>query len=173
MAPCVRAHSRTTSAAAFHSSAVELGVGRLPRPFSPRQLAVSGGARGPGTGDPEREGTASGEGKCISPSRGGGPGGKSVVSKILTGSGCLCLWVPRGHGESWTDQLRTPLILPLPSRQQWAVREHHQRLYSCTLCQTMEPGKRALHTLTPPRSATGQVPAFHLTALLRVIRWSR
>ncbi len=32
------------------------------------------------------------------------------------------------HGESWTDQLRTPIILPLASRQQWAVREHHQRL---------------------------------------------
>ncbi len=38
-------------------------------------LAVSRGARGLGTGDPEREGTASGEGKCISPSPGGGPGG--------------------------------------------------------------------------------------------------
>ncbi len=38
-------------------------------------LAVSRGARGLGTGDPEREGTASGEGKCISPPPGGGPGG--------------------------------------------------------------------------------------------------
>ncbi len=37
----------------------------------------------------------------------------------------------------------------------------------------MEAGKHALHTQTPPRSATGQVPAFHLTALLRVHRWSR
>ncbi len=49
-------------------------------------------------------------------------------SKISTGSGCLCLWVPRGLGESWTNQLRTTLILPLASRQQWAVRERHQRL---------------------------------------------
>ncbi len=37
----------------------------------------------------------------------------------------------------------------------------------------MEPGKRAPHTQTPPRSATGQVPAFHLAALPRVCRWSR
>ncbi len=94
------------------------------------------------------------------------------LTKILTGSGCLCLWVPRGHGESWTDQLRTPLILLLASRQQWAVRESHQRLYSSTLCQTMEPGKRAPHTQTPPWPATGQVPVFHLAALPRVRRWS-
>jgi len=45
--------------------------------------------------------------------------------------------------------------------------------YPCTLCQTMEAGKCAPHTQTPPRSATGQVPAFHLAALLRVHRWSR
>ncbi len=37
----------------------------------------------------------------------------------------------------------------------------------------MEAGKRAPHTQTPPRSATGKVPAFHLAALLRVRRWSR
>ncbi len=37
----------------------------------------------------------------------------------------------------------------------------------------MEAGKRAPHTQTPPRSTTGQVPAFHLAALLRVRRWSR
>ncbi len=37
----------------------------------------------------------------------------------------------------------------------------------------MEAGKRAPHTQTPPWSATGQVPAFHLAALLRVRRWSR
>ncbi len=37
----------------------------------------------------------------------------------------------------------------------------------------MEAGKRAPHTQTPRRSATGQVPAFHLAALLRVRRWSR
>ncbi len=47
-----------------------------------------------------------------------------------------------------------------PSRQQ-------------TLCQIMEAGKRAPHTQTPPRSVTGQVPAFHLSALPRVCRWSR
>ncbi len=84
---------------------------------------------------------------------------------VHSGSGCLCLWVPRGHGESWTDQL----ILPLAS----SGLEPRQRLYSRTLCQTMEPGKRAPHTQTPPRSATGQVPAFHLAALPRVRRWSR
>ncbi len=44
--------------------------------------------------------------------------------------------------------------------------------YSRTLCQTMEPGKRAPHTQTHPRSAKGQVPAFHLVALPRVCRWS-
>ncbi len=48
---------------------------------------------------------------------------------------------------------------PDPTRQQ-------------TLCQIMEAGKRAPHTQTPPRSATGQVPAFHLAALPRVRRWS-
>ncbi len=36
----------------------------------------------------------------------------------------------------------------------------------------MEPGKRAPHTQTPPRSAMGQVPAFHLVALPRVCPWS-
>ncbi len=45
--------------------------------------------------------------------------------------------------------------------------------YSRTLCQIMEAGKRAPHIQTPPRSATGQVPAFHLAALPRVSRWSR
>ncbi len=46
--------------------------------------------------------------------------------------------------------------------------------YSRTLCQIMEAGKRASHTQThPPRSATSQVPAFHLAALPRVRRWSR
>ncbi len=35
---------------------------------------------------------------------------------------------------------------------QVTVQEHHQRLYSRTLCQTMEPGKHAPHTQTPPRS---------------------
>ncbi len=33
-----------------------------------------GGARGPGTGDPEREGNASGDGKCTFPSPVRGPG---------------------------------------------------------------------------------------------------
>ncbi len=47
------------------------------------------------------------------------------------------------------------------------------KCYSCTLCQIMEAGKRAPHTQSPPRSATGQVPAFHLAALPRVRRWSR
>ncbi len=45
--------------------------------------------------------------------------------------------------------------------------------YSRTLCQIMEACKRAPHTQTPPRSATGQVPALHLAALPRVRRWSR
>ncbi len=45
--------------------------------------------------------------------------------------------------------------------------------YSRTLCQIMEAGKHAPHTQTPPRSAMGQVPAFHLAALPRVRRWSR
>ncbi len=75
-APCIHPRSRTASAAASKSGAVELGVGR-PRPAhpGPRLLVVSGGARGLRTGDPERERTSSGEGKCISPSPGGGPGG--------------------------------------------------------------------------------------------------
>ncbi len=42
----------------------------------------------------------------------------------------------QSHGESRTDQHRTTLILPLTSRQQWAVQECHQRPYSRTLCQT-------------------------------------
>ncbi len=42
--------------------------------------------------------------------------------------------------------------------------------YSRTLYQIMEAGK---HTQAPPRSATGQVPAFHLAALPRVRRWSQ
>ncbi len=98
--PCIHPRSRTVSAAASKSGAVELGLGRPPRPSWP-------------------------------PSTGGRLEGRvdnQFFSKISTGSGCLCLWVPRGHGESWTNQLRTTLILPLASRQQWAVRERHQRL---------------------------------------------
>ncbi len=45
--------------------------------------------------------------------------------------------------------------------------------YSRTLCQIMEAGKCAPHTQTPPRSATGQIPAFHLAALPWISRWSR
>ncbi len=62
-----------------------------------------------------------------------------------------------------------------PSRQQAAVGGSRASSigYSRTLCQIMEAGKCAPHTQTPPRSATGQVPAFHLAALLRVRRWSR
>ncbi len=45
--------------------------------------------------------------------------------------------------------------------------------YSRTLLPIIEAGKRAPHTQNHPRSATGQVPAFHLAALPRVRRWSR
>ncbi len=45
--------------------------------------------------------------------------------------------------------------------------------YSRTLCQIMEAGKCAPHTQTAPRSATGQVSAFHLAALPWVRRWSQ
>ncbi len=38
--------------------------------------------------------------------------------------------------------------------------------YSRTLCQIMEAGKRAPHTQTPPRSATGQVPMVPLVRCL-------
>ncbi len=48
-----------------------------------------------------------------------------------------------------------------PSRQQAAVGG------------SRASSKASPHTQTPPRSATGQVPAFHLAAPLRVRRWSR
>ncbi len=90
--------------------------------------------------------------------------------KNLDRKRCFCLWVPRGLGESWTNQ--TSNHTHPPSRQQAAVggSRASSKAYSRTLCQIMESGKRAPHTQTPPRSATGQVPAFHLAALLRVRR---
>ncbi len=42
------------------------------------------------------------------------------------------------HGRTNTGPHSSP---SLASRQQWAVRERHQRPYSRTLCQTVEPGK--------------------------------
>ncbi len=76
-------------------------------------------------------------------------------SKISTGSGCLCLWVPGGLGESWTNQLRTTLILPLASRQQWAVRERHQRLLhapSAKLWKQVNVHRTLRPLLGPPRA---------------------
>ncbi len=61
-----------------------------------------------------------------------------------------------------------------PSRQQAAVgssRASSKATHAPSA--NLEAGKRAPHTQTSPRSATGQVPAFHLAALLRVRRWSR
>ncbi len=59
------------------------------------------------------------------------------------------------------------------SGSQEGMESHGRITHSRTLCQIMEAGKRAPHIQTPPRSATGQVPAFHLAALPRVRRWSR
>ncbi len=61
-----------------------------------------------------------------------------------------------------------------PSRQQAAVggsRASSKATHAPSA--NLEAGKRAPHTQTSPRSVTGQVPAFHLAALLRVRRWSR
>ncbi len=75
-APCIHPRSRTASAAAPKSGAVELGVCRPPRPSWPPSTGGKQRSKRPRDGRPrEREGTASGEGKCISPSPGGGPGG--------------------------------------------------------------------------------------------------
>ncbi len=61
---------------ASKSSAVELGVDRPPRLSWPPSTGGKQRSKRPRDGRPrEREGTASGEGKCISPSPGGGPGG--------------------------------------------------------------------------------------------------
>ncbi len=45
------------------------------------------------------------------------------------------------ESRGWTNT-RSHSSSSLASRQQRAVRERHQRPYSRTLCQTMEPGKR-------------------------------
>ncbi len=58
-----------------------------------------------------------------------------------------------------------------PSRQQAAV--GWSLVKGSTHAPSAKLGKRAPHTQTPPRSATGQVPAFHLAALPQVRRWSR
>ncbi len=71
--------------------------------------------------------------------------------KISTGSYCLCRWVPRGHGESRTDEYRTTLILPLASRQQWAVRRMR---WSWSLQPIWRQGFTAL-TSWCPRKAVG------------------
>ncbi len=144
--PCVRPSSRTASAAASRSGAVELGVGRPPHPSGPpSNLAESGKARGLRTGDPEGKRTASGDGGCTSPSPGGGPGGESFGLKknkksrqevVLSASGSQ--EGMESHGRTNTGPHSSP---SLASRQQWAVRERHQRPYSRTLCQTVEPGK--------------------------------
>ncbi len=76
-------------------------------------------------------------------------------------SSFLCLWVPRGHGESRTDQHRITLIL-LSCQQ--AVREHHQSPYSCTLCQTMEPGKLCT-AHSNPASVRPRSGSLHSTSL--------
>ncbi len=83
-----------------------------------------------------------------------------------------------GSQEAWRvmdESTSDHLILPLASRQQWAVRERHQRLLT-PLCQIMEAGKRAPHTQTPPRSRHGPgpcIPPCFPTAVRRWSRWSR
>ncbi len=89
------------------------------------------------------------------------------LTKISTGSGCL--WVPRGHGQINSGPHSSSLS-PAGNSGRF---ESVIKGYSRTLCQSMEAGKRAPHTQTPPWSATGHVPAFHLATLPRVRRWSR
>ncbi len=92
-----------------------------------------------------------------------------LFPKISTGSGCLCLWVPRGHGESdgsTPDHTHPPSVAAGSSGL-------FENIIKGLTHQTMEPGKRTPHTQTPPRSTMGQVPAFHLAAPPRVLRWSR
>ncbi len=93
---------------------------------------------------------------------------KSQQEAVLSASGSQ--EGMESHGRTNTGPHSSP---SLASRQQWAVRERHQRPYSRTLCQTVEPGKCAPHTQTPLWSDTGRVPAFHLAAPPRVRRWSR
>ncbi len=77
--PCVRPCSRTASAAASRSGAVELGVGRPPARPGPRQTWRWAEEQEASGRDPEGKRTASGDGGCTSPSPGGGPGGESLV----------------------------------------------------------------------------------------------
>ncbi len=101
-------------------------------------------------------------------------------SKISTGSGCLCLWVPRGLGESWTNQLRTTLILPLASRQQWAVRERHQRLLThplpnygsrltCTAHSDPSSVRHGPGPCIPPRCPTAGTSVVPMVPLVRCL----
>ncbi len=83
-----------------------------------------------------------GDGECTSPSPGGGPSGESFVSKNLDKRAVFSVSGSQegmeSHGRTNTGSHSSS---SLASRQQQAVREHHQSPYSRTLCQTMEPGK--------------------------------
>ncbi len=59
------------------------------------------------------------------------------------------------HGRTNTGPHSSP---SLASRQQWAVRERHQRPYSRTLCQTVEPGKCCTAHLDPSLVRHGPGP---------------
>ncbi len=59
------------------------------------------------------------------------------------------------HGRTNTGPHSSPC---LASRQQWAVRERHQRPYSRTLCQTVEPGKCCTAHLDPSLVRHGPGP---------------
>ncbi len=107
-APCGRLCSHT-AAAAFHQAASwsRSQAGRPGRPGPPPNLAASASARGPETGDPEREETAHWEmvtAPLPPPEEGRVEylvfvpplAQKPAVPKTSFKSGFLSLWVPRG-----------------------------------------------------------------------------
>ncbi len=151
-APCI--HPRTASAAAFKSGVIELGVGRPPSTTQTERELLR--ERVSASLPPPEEGRV--DNLLFQKSR-----QEAVVSVSGSQEGM------ESHGRINFGPHSSSLS-PAGSSGRF---ESVIKGYSRTLCQIMEAGKRAPHTQTPPRSATGQVPAFHLAALPRVHRWSR
>ncbi len=154
------------------SSTMEWGVGRPPSPSrTPPNLALSGRARGPERGDPEMEGAALWEivNAPLPPPEEGWVENIlfHFVPKFLTKEQFSPSLGPKRAQSSGRAKPGPHSSFSLTSRQQWVVRERHQRPYSRSLCQTVEPYKCCTAHSDPalvcPRAALAR--SLHSTSL--------